>query len=1008
MAASVCCAQGLHVAATQQSVTIYPGQQNVPVTVSVSGGTYTGLIDVTLTGLPSGITISPLTLNPGASGVLYISASRSAGQEGFDPTILDGQITSWTAPLTLVAAAGTSQATAPFSLTISISNSSFEPPASAINLPIVRIDTRNVAIESKTVDVPGTITITSADGQTSYLPSSSATDNSATFHVHGNSTSYMPKLPYHVKLNSSVDLLEAMGLQCPYASSSGKAICDKSKSFILLANYDDKTLLRDWSALALANAIPMGAGYLASAAGSPSPSGTSALLPWAPHSLFVELFVNSVYEGNYQLVEEIKIDSHRVNITEMAETDTSTKQVTGGYLMEIDQRREETYSFVTPQDVAIGLTDPDFSPNPEVPEQTSYIFNYVNAAENALFADDYTDPNQGWRAYFDEAAAINFYIVNDLMGNEDGGTFNSSDYLYKDRGNPLLYMGPVWDFDISSGNVNYSPIVNPVIPWMQTNAPWYSRLFSDTGFSADVAAQWNALKTNGVFDAWFKSIENEAGDLDQSQRNNFSRWPVQGIRIWPNAEAADSYSGEIEYYMDWLHLRFGFLDSQFNSKTSTQTTLSVADGAVGAGSPAVLTAGVSSTAAPAGVVTFLADEAVIGAASLTESGNATFTISSLPPGAHVVEAIYNGDNRNALSLSSTAVIIVAPPLTASVTSLAGPFLTQDSDLAADFAVSVIGNSGGVVPTGTATFTLDLEAGSAVTLDSSGRAAYRAESLTPGTHFLTCSYAGDANYAASRSITIVFSPSSGGAVTPSVGSVLNAASGAGPQVISPGSYIAIYGSDLADSENTAAASLPLSTTLNGTQVFLGGVAIPLLYASASQVNALVPMGLAPNASYPLVVVHGTAQSNPLPLAVNELQPGIYTLDSSGRGPAVVADSFTGAMIGVENAAHGQEFLTVYCTGLGNVVGPDGEAAPADGTAAPEGAVFHTTAAVTATIGGVDAPVSFAGLTPTFAGLYQLNIQVPDGVASGSAALVITAVDPQTGVTAQSNTVSLTTQ
>src|SRR6185503_16511341 len=186
----------------------------------------------------------------------------------------------------------------------------------------------------------------------------------------------------------------------------------------------------------------------------------------------------------------------------------------------------------------------------------------------------------------------------------------------------------------------------------------------------------------------------------------------------------------------------------------------------------------------------------------------------------------------------------------------------------------------------------------------------------------------------------------------------------PQVISTGSYIAIYGSGLGGGENPAASSLPLPTTLNGMQVFLGGVAIPLLYASPHQVNALVPTGLAPNASYPLVVVQGAAQSNPLSVAVSELQPGIYTQDSSGRGLAVVTDSFTGALISAPNAAHVQEFLTVYCTGLGKVVGPNGESAPADGTAAPEGTLFRTAATVTATIGGVNAPVSFAGLTPTF--------------------------------------------
>ena len=215
LAVSACWGQALTVAASEQSLTIYPGQQNVPVVVRVSGGKYSGLINVTLTGLPSGITVSPLALNSGTSGVLYVSASRSAGQEGFDPTGPAGKVTSWTAPLTLVAVAGASQATAGFSLTISISNNSFEPVASAINLPIVRIDTNRVEIESKIYDVTGVITITSADGQTSYLPNSGDTDATATFHVHGNSTAEMPKLSYHVKLNTSLDLLSTMGLQCP-------------------------------------------------------------------------------------------------------------------------------------------------------------------------------------------------------------------------------------------------------------------------------------------------------------------------------------------------------------------------------------------------------------------------------------------------------------------------------------------------------------------------------------------------------------------------------------------------------------------------------------------------------------------------------------------------------------------------------------------------------------------------------------------------------------------------
>ena len=103
------------------------------------------------------------------------------------------------------------------------------------------------------------------------------------------------------------------------------------------------------------------------------------------------------------------------------------------------------------------------------------------------------------------------------------------------------------------------------------------------------------------------------------------------------------------------------------------------------------------------------------------------------------------------------------------------------------------------------------------------------------------------------------------------------------------------------------------------------------------------------------------------------------------------------------------MTIYCTGLGALAAPNGEPEPADGAAAPTSVVFQTTANVTATIGGVHAPVLFSGLTAMLAALYQVNVQVPVGVAPGSAVpVVITAVDAKTGVAAQSNPVMIVVQ
>lgn len=186
-------------------------------------------------------------------------------------------------------------------------------------------------------------------------------------------------------------------------------------------------------------------------------------------------------------------------------------------------------------------------------------------------------------------------------------------------------------------------------------------------------------------------------------------------------------------------------------------------------------------------------------------------------------------------------------------------------------------------------------------------------------------------------------------------------------------------------------------------------MPLLYASATQINALIPQKLPSTSSCPLVVTTGNVQSDPIQLATTPLQPGIYTVDTSGSGAGIVTNALTGQLISATNPAHASDFLVIYSTGLGTVTGPNGEAEPGDGAQAPTTTVFHTTSTVTASIGGVAAPVLFSGLTPTFAGLYQVNVQVPAGVTPGNAVkLILTETDPQTKAAVQSNTVTIAVQ
>jgi len=246
-------------------------------------------------------------------------------------------------------------------------------------------------------------------------------------------------------------------------------------------------------------------------------------------------------------------------------------------------------------------------------------------------------------------------------------------------------------------------------------------------------------------------------------------------------------------------------------------------------------------------------------------------------------------------------------------------------------------------------------------------------------------------------------------------VVNAASGstATPQIVVPGGYVAIYGNQLASGGSLLAGTTPLPVSLSNTQLLLGGKPLPLSYASAGQVNALIPQALNANASYTLVVQRDATQSVPVTLTVVEVQPGIFTVNQVGTGQGIVQIAGTALLAaptgpGSRPVKSGSEYLQIYGTGLGPVVGTKGEAPPADGAVAALPTLYQTKATVTATLGGMPVPVTFSGLTPTLVALYQVNVQVPAGAPTGSAVpLVITATSPD-GVSAVSNTVTVAVQ
>jgi len=118
-----------------------------------------------------------------------------------------------------------------------------------------------------------------------------------------------------------------------------------------------------------------------------------------------------------------------------------------------------------------------------------------------------------------------------------------------------------------------------------------------------------------------------------------------------------------------------------------------------------------------------------------------------------------------------------------------------------------------------------------------------------------------------------------------GGILNAASFSAGEPPAPGTLMAIFGASLASS-TAIATTLPLPTQLAGTEVIIGGVTMPLLYAGSGQINAMVPFTLSSATTQQLIVQSGTTLSVPESATIAPGTPGTFTVNGSGSGQAIV--------------------------------------------------------------------------------------------------------------------------
>jgi len=214
-----------------------------------------------------------------------------------------------------------------------------------------------------------------------------------------------------------------------------------------------------------------------------------------------------------------------------------------------------------------------------------------------------------------------------------------------------------------------------------------------------------------------------------------------------------------------------------------------------------------------------------------------------------------------------------------------------------------------------------------------------------------------------------------------GGVVNNGTFASGESLAQGDIVALFGDQLTYGDPQQAGSLPLPNILGGTQVLVNGQAAPVYYVSPGQINFEIPIDAAAGDAI-VQVVRNSQTGNTAYLNIQVSEPRFIT----NGGTYAIMTTPNGVLTGIpSHPVSGGDVVVIYTIGLGPTSPP-----VASGTASPSSplAAFDPTTVLACF--GNNTPFSpppcvnpqFAGLTPSFVGLYQINVAIPQGLASGN--------------------------
>lgn len=316
----------------------------------------------------------------------------------------------------------------------------------------------------------------------------------------------------------------------------------KSKHYAILAHADDNYgYLRNFTGFNLGRRIG---------------------LPWTPSQQPVEVVINGDYRGLYFLTESIRVESDRINITELDDLVTDNSLISGGYLVELDNYDEENQIQMDEKSCVGGYRD-KLRITWDTPEEYSEI-------QKRFITDQFTAMNDGvgvanrsddlW-AYMDLDDAVRYYLVEELMSHVE--SYHGSTYLFRDRGEGMKWhFSPLWDF----GN----GFNGPTNGYFYDNAPfgctWIASIRTNDKFNAKLQETWNWFMNNG-YNGIIDDMREYADHLKSAAKADRNRWknaplPDSGnaTPVVDNSDMDSRLNAAVNHLnskVEWLKSKFG-------------------------------------------------------------------------------------------------------------------------------------------------------------------------------------------------------------------------------------------------------------------------------------------------------------------------------------------------------------------------------------------------------------------------------------------------------------------